>query len=76
MDVKLSENQKVLVLWSGQQPPKDIEAVIGHYNKMVGAKGQISLEHSERLHMGEFVFDSQNIEFVFDLFFSRLCVLW
>lgn len=54
MDVDLKQKQHVLVLWSGHHPPKDIEEVVGHYNKMVGQDGKVSLEHSDRLHMGEF----------------------
>ncbi|KAK3703965.1 hypothetical protein QZH41_009887 [Actinostola sp. cb2023] len=51
MDVELKAKQHVLVLWSGQQPSKDIEAVVGRYNNMVGQEGKVSLEHSDRIHM-------------------------
>lgn len=63
MDFKLRENEKVLILWSGKQPPKDIESVVAQFNQMVGEKGKISLEHAERLHMCKF--DTTEMQSIF-----------
>ncbi|XP_031563050.1 anamorsin homolog [Actinia tenebrosa] len=54
MDVELKEKQVVLVIWSGSQPPKDIEQVVSHLKKMVGDEGKVALEHADRLHMASY----------------------
>ncbi|XP_001632585.2 anamorsin homolog [Nematostella vectensis] len=67
MEAVVDTNNFVLLLWSGAQPPKDIEAVVGSLTKKVGPNGKVSLEHSDRLHIASHAMSS------FDVVLSGVC---
>ena len=51
METPLVKGQNVLLVWSGKQPPKQIEEIVRQLSSSVGDEGKISVEHEERLSM-------------------------
>ena len=42
---------RVLLIWSGTAPPKEIEAIVHQLNSSVGSTGKVAVEHEERLKL-------------------------
>ncbi|XP_069113912.1 anamorsin homolog isoform X2 [Argopecten irradians] len=64
--IAVKNGQKVLFLWSGNQPPESFKNVIESLNKLVGDTGKIQPEHIERLAM------SSHADSAFDVVVSGL----
>lgn len=43
--------QKVLLIWSGVSPPRDIQEIVDKLKERVNSDGKVSLEHVDRLKM-------------------------
>ncbi|XP_060066402.1 anamorsin homolog [Ylistrum balloti] len=64
--IEVKNGQKVLFLWSGNQPSESFKNVVESLNKLVGDTGKIQPEHIERLAM------SSHPDSVFDVVVSGL----
>jgi hypothetical protein len=49
---RLEPNQRVMFVWSGKQIPADFQSVIERLQEKVGKETKISVEHSDRLAIG------------------------
>lgn len=47
----MSYGDRVLLIWSGTAPPKEIEAIVHQLNSSVGSTGKVAVEHEERLKL-------------------------
>lgn len=45
----VKEGDHVLLIWSGNVPPKQIEEIVHQLNSLVGSSGKVAVEHEERL---------------------------
>ncbi|OWF48023.1 anamorsin homolog [Mizuhopecten yessoensis] len=64
--IEVKNGQKVLILWSGSQPPSSFKNVIESLNTLVGDAGKVQPEHIERLAI------SSHPDSVFDVVVSGL----
>lgn len=46
---EVTRGQRVVLLWSGTTPPKQIEEIVSRLNGLVGSEGKVSVEHEERI---------------------------